>query len=71
MCSSDLGYLRNSSGVFGPVAATFGHTGWGGSFAFADPESGITMAYTMNRMDANLRDDARAKALIAAVYGAV
>ena len=69
-CDWAAGFLRNSSGVFGPVAATFGHTGWGGSFAVADPESGITMAYTMNRMDANLRDDARAKALIAAVYDA-
>ncbi|MFM5923189.1 MAG: serine hydrolase domain-containing protein [Novosphingobium sp.] len=70
-CDWAAGFLRNSSGVFGPVAATFGHTGWGGSFAVADPESGITMAYTMNRMDANLRDDARAKALIAAVYSAL
>jgi CubicO group peptidase (beta-lactamase class C family) len=70
-CDWAAGFLRNSSGVFGPVAATFGHTGWGGSFAVADPESGITMAYTMNRMDANLRDDARAKALIAAVYASL
>lgn len=67
-CDWAAGFLRNSSGVFGPVSATFGHTGWGGSFAVADPENGLTMAYTMNRMDANLRDDARAKALIAAVY---
>lgn len=67
-CDWAAGFLRNSSGVFGPVEATFGHTGWGGSFAVADPENGLTMAYVMNRMDANLRDDARAKALIAAVY---
>lgn len=70
-CDWAAGFLRNSSGVFGPVAATFGHTGWGGSFAVADPENGLTMAYVMNRMDANLRDDARAKALIAAVYAAL
>lgn len=70
-CDWAAGFLRNSSGVFGPVSATFGHTGWGGSFAVADPESGLTFAYTMNRMDANLRDDARAKALIAAVYSAL
>lgn len=70
-CDWAAGFLLNSSGVFGPVAATFGHTGWGGSFAVADPESGLTMAYVMNRMDANLRDDARAKALIAAVYAAL
>ena len=70
-CDWAAGFLRNSSGVFGPTEAAFGHTGWGGSFAVADPETGLTFAYTMNRMDANLRDDARAKALIAAVYGAV
>lgn len=70
-CDWAAGFLRNSSGVFGPVEATIGHTGWGGSFAVGDPESGLTMAYTMNRMDANLRDDARAKALIAAVYASI
>ena len=70
-CDWAAGFLRNSSGVFGPTEAAFGHTGWGGSFAFADPETGLTLAYTMNRMDANLRDDARAKALIGAVYAAV
>ena len=70
-CDWAAGFLRNSSGVFGPTEAAFGHTGWGGSFAFADPEQGITMAYTMNRMDANLRDDARAKALIGAVYASL
>ncbi len=70
-CDWAAGFLRNSSGVFGPVEATFGHTGWGGSFAFADPEKGLTVAYTMNRMDANLRDDARAKALIGAVYASL
>lgn len=70
-CDWAAGFLRNSSGVFGPVATTFGHSGWGGSFACGDPENGLTMAYTMNRMDANLRDDARAKALIAAAYSAL
>lgn len=70
-CDWAAGFLRNSSGVFGPVAATFGHTGWGGSFAIGDPENGLTMAYTMNRMDANLRNDARANALINAVYASL
>lgn len=70
-CDWAAGFLLNSSGVFGPNEAAFGHTGWGGSFAFADPETGLTLAYTMNRMDANLRDDARAKALIGAVYAAI
>lgn len=70
-CDWAAGFLLNSSGVFGPNEAAFGHSGWGGSFAFADPDTGLTLAYTMNRMDANLRDDARAKSLIGAVYAAL
>ncbi|GAA4771040.1 serine hydrolase domain-containing protein [Novosphingobium ginsenosidimutans] len=70
-CDWAAGFLLNSSGLFGPIATAFGHSGWGGSFACADPENRLTIAYTMNRMDANLRDDARANALVAAVYSAI
>ena len=62
------GFLLNSEGVYGPGATTFGHSGWGGSFAMADPAAGLAMSYTMNRMGTLLRDDPRAVALIAAVY---
>jgi CubicO group peptidase (beta-lactamase class C family) len=62
------GFLRNSSGAYGPSAAAFGHSGWGGSFAFADPERGWGVAYTMNRMGADLIGDPRNLALVEALY---
>ena len=34
---------------FGSSPRAYGHTGSGGSFAFADPETGIGYAYVMNR----------------------
>jgi|UPI0003C14AFB CubicO group peptidase (beta-lactamase class C family) len=65
------GFLRNSEELYGPHPESFGHSGWGGSFAFADPKAGIAMSYTMNRMSAQLRGDPRAMALIEAVYAAL
>lgn len=62
------GFLRNSLGVYGPHAAAFGHSGWGGSFAFADPESGLSFAYVMNAMGTDLVGDPRAVSLVNAVY---
>ncbi len=32
----------------------FGHPGAGGSYAFADPETGVSYAFVMNRFEANL-----------------
>lgn len=65
------GFLLNSDGIYGPNQAAFGHSGWGGSFSFADPVAGIAMSYTMNRMGTLLRDDPRDVALIDAVYASI
>jgi CubicO group peptidase (beta-lactamase class C family) len=62
------GFLLNTDGCFGPNDESFGHTGWGGSVAFADPSGGLSMAYVMNRMGTTLRTDPRNTALIDAVY---
>ena len=62
------GFLLNTDGVYGPSRAAFGHSGWGGSFAFGDPATGLSMSYTMNRMGTMLRDDPRDVALIEAAY---
>ena len=52
------GFIRNQGlGIYGPRAATFGHSGWGGSCAFADPERRISGAYVMNRQSAELIAD--------------
>ena len=70
-CAWAAGFLRNSKSVFGPSADAFGHSGWGGSLAFADPANDLAMAYVINRMGSNLRDDPRAVALIDATYAAL
>jgi CubicO group peptidase (beta-lactamase class C family) len=65
------GFLLNAQGVYGPSDTAFGHSGWGGSFGMADPANGLAISYTMNRMGADLRNDPRNAALIAAVYTAI
>ncbi|MEM7285077.1 MAG: serine hydrolase [Actinomycetota bacterium] len=45
------------------VAHSRGHTGSGGSFAFADPETGTGYAYVMNRAGYSLPADPRELAL--------
>jgi len=66
------GFIRNDGlGIYGPGASSFGHSGWGGSCAFADPERGISGAYVMNRQSADLIADGRSRALIEAVYAAL
>lgn len=65
------GFLLNTDGLYGPTPETFGHSGWGGSFAFADPVSGIAVAYTMNRMGTDLVGDPRNKALIDSIYSSL
>jgi CubicO group peptidase (beta-lactamase class C family) len=61
------GVVLNTTGIFGANPNAFGHTGWGGSFGFADPDAGIGAAYTMNRMGPDLVGDARAVALAQAI----
>ena len=66
------GFMRNQGlGLYGPGAETFGHSGWGGSCAFADPDRGISGAYVMNRQSAELIGDGRARRMIEAAYAAI
>lgn len=78
----DVGLNRNSrfaagfalggdESMLGPNPASFGHTGWGGSFSFADPDAGLGVAYVMNRMLDSVGSEARYKRLIDAIYGAL
>jgi CubicO group peptidase (beta-lactamase class C family) len=47
----NLGFMPNILGVtYGPNPRAFGHTGHGGSVAMCDPESRLSVAYVMNRM---------------------
>ena len=63
------GFMRNASlAIYGPGRDTFGHSGWGGSCAFADPEHGVAGAYVMNRQSSLLLGDPRARRLIDTAY---
>lgn len=62
------GFALNLSGLYGPNPDSFGHSGWGGSLAFADPTARLAIAYAMNQMQAFLFGDPRPQALINATY---
>lgn len=63
------GFMRNVPNmIYGPGQGSFGHSGWGGSCAFADPERRLSGAYVMNKQSPELIGDARAIKLIAAAY---
>jgi CubicO group peptidase (beta-lactamase class C family) len=62
------GFLLSNRGLYGSNQAAFGHSGWGGSYAFADPASGVAMAYAMNLMAPNLSNDPRGRALMDASF---
>lgn len=65
------GFALNDGAIYGPNLRAFGHSGWGGSFGFADPDAKLGMGYAMNQMYANVRGDPRSLALIDAVYGSL
>ncbi|MDO8798813.1 serine hydrolase domain-containing protein [Phenylobacterium sp.] len=66
------GFMRNAPvKVWGPGEQTFGHSGWGGSCVFADPQTGLAGAYVMNRQSTDLIGDHRPRALIEAAYGSL
>jgi len=63
------GVMRNAPNFFyGPNPAALGHSGWGGSCVFADPDTGLHGAYVMNRQRNSLLGDIRPRSLIDAVY---
>ena len=63
------GFMRNASlAIYGPGRDAFGHSGWGGSCAFADPDRAVAGAYVMNRQSSLLLGDPRPRRLIDAAY---
>ncbi len=68
--SFGAGLIRNAPGrlVYGPGLHTIGHTGFGGSCLFADPDKRISFGYATAKQDAELVRDDRARRLIAALY---
>lgn len=63
------GFMRNAGlNIYGPGELTVGHSGWGGSCVFADPETRLSGAYVMNKQSPHLIGDPRPVKLIEAVY---
>jgi CubicO group peptidase (beta-lactamase class C family) len=66
------GFIRNTHKVlYGPNPRAFGHTGYGGSYGFADPEAGVGVGYVMNQMGASLIGDARGANLVRALHACI
>ena len=68
--SFGAGLIRNTPGrlVYGPGLRTVGHTGFGGSCLFADPDRRLSFGYATAKQDAELVSDNRARRLIASLY---
>lgn len=62
------GIMQNTNLHYGPNPKAYGHSGWGGSCVFADPENGITGAYAMTKQSNALLGDARPRRIIDAMY---
>jgi CubicO group peptidase (beta-lactamase class C family) len=62
------GFWRaNPFATFGGEGS-FGHTGAGGSYGFADPENELAVGYVMNNMSAGVTVDPRSRRLVGACY---
>lgn len=66
------GFMKDSQQsircIFGRSASSFGHSGAGGSHAFADPENRISFAYVMNQMQQSVLPNERSLRLVDAIY---
>lgn len=65
------GFILNKAELYGPNPDAFGHSGWGGSFGFADTRAKLGVGYAMNQMDTNIFGDPRGVRLIDAVYASL
>jgi CubicO group peptidase (beta-lactamase class C family) len=67
-----LGFMLSSESLpLSPTGRAFGHGGWGGSLGIADPDTGLSWAYVMNKMSAGTLGDKRAFRLAEALYAAL
>jgi CubicO group peptidase (beta-lactamase class C family) len=62
------GFSIGGGKLFGKSSRSFGHTGWGGSMAFADPDNNLCISYTMNMLTGSMLGDQRALNLVEATY---
>ncbi|POX59599.1 EstA family serine hydrolase [Streptomyces sp. Ru62] len=64
-------WLSGPEGSYGPNPRAFGHDGFGGSCGLADPDTGVSLGYVMNRMGPHIANDPRKTALVDALYSAL
>ena len=65
---SPVGFSIGGGKLFGESSHAFGHTGWGGSMAFTDPDNNLSVAYTMNLLTGSMLGDHRAMKLVELTY---
>ena len=65
---SPVGFIIQGGKLFGNSPQSFGHTGSGGSVAFADVKNNISVAYTTNTLSDSLMGDNRAINLVTKLY---
>lgn len=65
---SSIGYIIDGGKLFGNSKNSYGHTGSGGSLAFSDPDTNISVAYTPNFLSEDNLSDNRASILVEEVY---
>jgi CubicO group peptidase (beta-lactamase class C family) len=63
-----MGVTLNTPGIYGSNLRAFGHSGWGGSFGCADPDTQIAIGYVCNQMGPELVGDPRTAGLSASVF---
>jgi CubicO group peptidase (beta-lactamase class C family) len=67
--SYSLGFGKPTSKfVFGSSGRAFGWPGAGGSFGFADPDTGVGFGYVMNKMGFHMFSDPRELSLRQALF---
>lgn len=69
-----LGFMSGGLPTFspaGPNAGAYGHAGFGGSLAMADPETELAVAVTLDRLQLDLLGDNRSRSIVAAAVAAV
>ena len=65
---SQVGLILRGGWLFGKNKESFGHNGWGGSVGFADPNLGIGISYTTNKIYSTITPDTRVSHLLKKFY---
>jgi CubicO group peptidase (beta-lactamase class C family) len=65
---TDIGLILRGGWLFGKNKESFGHNGWGGSVGFADPNLGIGISYTTNKIYSIITPDTRVSHLLKKFY---